>query len=461
MTRSRRAGAQAPHGAHLHRARRRRDHRSGDRAPEGADRIADGGRSKAQVRPRSLGGARAVGEGRTLAASDAAIDPGSSARRGYRDPRPARSPPRRTRARISGNTAASFPASRRRASIGGARRATIIFTCANWNGKPRTRSGSGPIVHHPWRSPRRWCATPSFTARWSVALALAEVLVEGGERVGIPGLMRPTGSRNIIERMAQAIVHDRSERTSLPPNFCALPARRDRAAVRSVERDRRGAAHDHATVRQRRARPCRADRRSRRGDVSVLGPHRIRRAGGRRPHHRRPRRDLAGRLRRARVRATAPRFAARPTGSAGASPSTAPTVRRASFCLRCTARIGAGYGGSAMRWRASGRTGGAGMIGGLPLGFAEPLVLIGLLTLPVLWWLLRLIPPRPRRIDFPPTRLLLEIAPKEETPARTPWWLTLMRLALAGARHHRRGRSALASAAGDDEDARADRHPDR
>src|SRR3984957_7642037 len=71
------------------------------------------------------------------------------------------------------------------------------------------------------------------------------------------------------------------------------------------------------------------------------------------------------------------------------------------------------------------------MIGGLPIGFAQPLVLIGLLTLPVLWWLLRLIPPRPRRIDFPPTRLLLEIAPKEETPARTPWWLTLMRLVLA------------------------------
>src|ERR1700693_3632862 len=72
------------------------------------------------------------------------------------------------------------------------------------------------------------------------------------------------------------------------------------------------------------------------------------------------------------------------------------------------------------------------MIGGLlPIGFAQPLVLIGLLTLPVLWWLLLLIPPRPRRIDFPPTRLLLEIAPKEETPARTPWWLTLLRLALA------------------------------
>jgi hypothetical protein len=71
------------------------------------------------------------------------------------------------------------------------------------------------------------------------------------------------------------------------------------------------------------------------------------------------------------------------------------------------------------------------MIGGLPLGFTEPLVLVGLLTLPVLWWLLRLVPPRPRRLDFPPTRLLLEIAPKEETPARTPWWLTLLRLSLA------------------------------
>jgi Domain of unknown function (DUF4159)/Aerotolerance regulator N-terminal len=71
------------------------------------------------------------------------------------------------------------------------------------------------------------------------------------------------------------------------------------------------------------------------------------------------------------------------------------------------------------------------MIGAIALGFAEPLVLVGLLTLPVLWWLLRLIPPRPRRVNFPPTRLLLEVAPKEETPARAPWWLTLLRLALA------------------------------
>jgi hypothetical protein len=68
---------------------------------------------------------------------------------------------------------------------------------------------------------------------------------------------------------------------------------------------------------------------------------------------------------------------------------------------------------------------------GLPLGFASPMILLGLLSLPVLWWLLRLIPPRPLRIEFPPTRLLLNIKPKEDTPSRTPWWLTLLRLTLA------------------------------
>ena len=56
-----------------------------------------------------------------------------------------------------------------------------------------------------------------------IALALAEVLVESGERVGIPGLTRPTGSRNVIERIAQAIVVDRDERASLPPNFAPSP----------------------------------------------------------------------------------------------------------------------------------------------------------------------------------------------------------------------------------------------
>src|SRR5580765_2278125 len=47
-----------------------------------------------------------------------------------------------------------------------------------------------------------------------VAFALAEVLVEGGERVGVPGLMRPSATRKIIEKMAETFVHDPTERAS-------------------------------------------------------------------------------------------------------------------------------------------------------------------------------------------------------------------------------------------------------
>jgi uncharacterized protein (DUF58 family) len=56
-----------------------------------------------------------------------------------------------------------------------------------------------------------------------IAFALAEVLVQGGERVGVPGLMRPTASRNVIEKMAEAVLHDPTERTSLPPSFAPSP----------------------------------------------------------------------------------------------------------------------------------------------------------------------------------------------------------------------------------------------
>src|SRR5262249_4017808 len=52
-----------------------------------------------------------------------------------------------------------------------------------------------------------------------VPFALAELLVAGGERVGIPGLLNPTASRSVIDRMAQAIVHDDAARLSLPPSF--------------------------------------------------------------------------------------------------------------------------------------------------------------------------------------------------------------------------------------------------
>jgi hypothetical protein len=64
------------------------------------------------------------------------------------------------------------------------------------------------------------------------------------------------------------------------------------------------------------------------------------------------------------------------------------------------------------------------------LAFASPWLLLGLAVLPVLWWLLRVTPPAPRRIRFPALRLLLGLTPKEETPAKTPLWLILMRMVL-------------------------------
>jgi uncharacterized protein (DUF58 family) len=52
-----------------------------------------------------------------------------------------------------------------------------------------------------------------------VTFALAELLVAGGERVGIPGLLNPTASRSVIDKMAQAMLHDDAARLSLPPSF--------------------------------------------------------------------------------------------------------------------------------------------------------------------------------------------------------------------------------------------------
>src|SRR5229473_2444891 len=63
--------------------------------------------------------------------------------------------------------------------------------------------------------------------------------------------------------------------------------------------------------------------------------------------------------------------------------------------------------------------------------FAAPWLLVALAALPMIWWLLRVTPPAPRHIAFPAIRLLLGLVPREETPARTPWWLILLRTVIA------------------------------
>ncbi len=65
------------------------------------------------------------------------------------------------------------------------------------------------------------------------------------------------------------------------------------------------------------------------------------------------------------------------------------------------------------------------------LAFAAPWVLAALASLPVLLWLMRVTPPTPKRIDFPAIRLLFGLQAPEETPAKTPWWLLLLRAIIA------------------------------
>ena len=67
---------------------------------------------------------------------------------------------------------------------------------------------------------------------------------------------------------------------------------------------------------------------------------------------------------------------------------------------------------------------------GLPLAFAAPAVLAALIGLVGLYFLLRLTPPAPHRAIFPPLRLLIGLDPNERTPARTPWPILALRLAI-------------------------------
>ena len=63
-----------------------------------------------------------------------------------------------------------------------------------------------------------------------------------------------------------------------------------------------------------------------------------------------------------------------------------------------------------------------------PLGFANPLLLLGLVALPVLWILLRVVPPAPIRRRFPGVALLLGLKDEDHETDRTPWWLLLLRM---------------------------------
>ncbi len=63
-----------------------------------------------------------------------------------------------------------------------------------------------------------------------------------------------------------------------------------------------------------------------------------------------------------------------------------------------------------------------------PIGFTVPWLLLGLIILPLLWLILRAVPPAPIRRRFPGVALLLGLTDDETQTDRTPWWLLLLRL---------------------------------
>ncbi|MGR3678750.1 MAG: DUF4159 domain-containing protein [Paracoccaceae bacterium] len=62
------------------------------------------------------------------------------------------------------------------------------------------------------------------------------------------------------------------------------------------------------------------------------------------------------------------------------------------------------------------------------IGFTSPWLLVALLALPILWMLLRAIPPAPVKRIFPAVTLLLGLKDDESVSDRTPWWLLLLRM---------------------------------
>lgn len=65
--------------------------------------------------------------------------------------------------------------------------------------------------------------------------------------------------------------------------------------------------------------------------------------------------------------------------------------------------------------------------------FASPFLLIALVSLPALYLLLRVTPPSPSRVPFPPLVLIRRMMREESSPARIPLWILILRLLIAAA----------------------------
>ena len=61
------------------------------------------------------------------------------------------------------------------------------------------------------------------------------------------------------------------------------------------------------------------------------------------------------------------------------------------------------------------------------LTFLTPWILAALAAVPVIWWLMRVMPPQPKTVLLPTYFLLKDLKADIKTAAHTPWWLLLLR----------------------------------
>lgn len=61
------------------------------------------------------------------------------------------------------------------------------------------------------------------------------------------------------------------------------------------------------------------------------------------------------------------------------------------------------------------------------IGFVQPWLFMGLLSVPVLWWLARIMPPPPAIVAFPAIRLVMGLHSQDPDSKQSPLWLILLR----------------------------------
>ncbi len=64
------------------------------------------------------------------------------------------------------------------------------------------------------------------------------------------------------------------------------------------------------------------------------------------------------------------------------------------------------------------------------LTFANPWLLSLILSLPLLWWILKILPPKPKELDFGGCYFLNDLKTTEKAAQKTPWWVLLIRICI-------------------------------